>query len=288
MDSSFTSEGTKCAAWLYLPEHVEKPPVVIMAHGLGAEKTFRLPAFAEEFVQRELAVFLFDYRNIGESEGEPRFYISPRRHLQDWLSAIAYVRGLDAIDSRKIALWGTSYSGGHVLVAAARTEGISAVVSQVPFVDQLDFIFQKSMKHLVLFLISAIRDTLRRMTFRKPFYIPLIGKPGTFAVLNTPECYDGYSGLIPKGSSWENKITPGGLLGLYRPIHEVHKIKCPVLIVCGEKDSLMSVGAIKRTAKRIVHVTLVTLPINHFEPYTGRAFEEIVGIEGDFLCRTLQ
>jgi len=259
-----------------------------MAHGIGAEKTFRLPAFAEVFVQKGLAVFLFDYRNFGESEGEPRFYASPHRQIQDWLSAIAYVRGLDAIDSKKIALWGTSYSGGHVLVAAARTEGISSIVSQVPFVDQLDFISQKSIKSLVLFLISAIRDILRRLTFRKPFYIPLIGKPDTFALLNTPECYDGYSNLIPKGSSWENKITPGGLLGLYRPIREVHKIKCPVLIVCGERDSLMSVGTIKRTAKRIANVTLMILPVNHFELYTGRAFEEIAGIECDFLCRSLQ
>ncbi|MHB8483945.1 MAG: alpha/beta hydrolase [Nitrospiria bacterium] len=235
-----------------------------------------------------MAVFLFDYRYFGESEGEPRFYFSHRRQLRDWLSAIAHVRGLDTIDSTKIALWGTSYSGGHVLVVAARTEGISAVVSQVPFVDQLDFIFQKNVKYLVLFLISAIRDAVRRMTFRTPFYIPLIGKPDTFAVMNTPECYDGYSSLIPKESAWKNKITPGGLLELYRPIREAHRITCPVLIVCGEKDSLISISAIKRTAKRIKNVTLVILPVNHFEPYTGKSFKEIVGIEGDFLQRTLQ
>jgi len=31
-----------------------------------------------------MAVFVFDYRGFNDSEGEPRNYINPKRHLQDW------------------------------------------------------------------------------------------------------------------------------------------------------------------------------------------------------------
>jgi hypothetical protein len=125
------------------------------------------------------------------------------------------------------------------------------------------------------------------MVFEKPFYIPVVGKPDSFAILNTPECYDGYMGFIPKGTVWDNKITPGGLLWPYRPIRVVRKISCPVLIVCAKNDSLASERVIRRTANRVKKCELIIRPINHFEIYSGKPFEEIIRIEAEFLCRSL-
>jgi alpha-beta hydrolase superfamily lysophospholipase len=88
-DVEFISHGERCAAWLYRPDAVEKPPLVIMAHGFGALRTFRLEPFAEKFVNQGIAVLLFDYRGFGTSEGYPRSLISPKKHIQDWHSAIA-------------------------------------------------------------------------------------------------------------------------------------------------------------------------------------------------------
>ncbi len=133
--SDFFSKGIRCDGDLYLPENVKKPPVVIMAHGLSAVKAFRLPAFAERFVEKGMATFLFDYRTFGQSDGEPRHVVNPFHHVQDWLAAIAHVRNLTEIDSSRIALWGTSFSGGHVIIAAAKDAGIKAVVSQRIFID---------------------------------------------------------------------------------------------------------------------------------------------------------
>jgi dipeptidyl aminopeptidase/acylaminoacyl peptidase len=71
-DSDFSSNGLKCAGWLYLPEGVANPPVVVMAHGIAAERTFGLEAYAQRFAESGLAVFSFDYRNFGDGEGQPR------------------------------------------------------------------------------------------------------------------------------------------------------------------------------------------------------------------------
>ena len=77
-DSTFMSRGLSCEGWLYLPSGKRQPPVVIMGHGFAAEKTFGLAPFAERFLERGMAVFMFDYRNFGGSEGEPRNLVSAR------------------------------------------------------------------------------------------------------------------------------------------------------------------------------------------------------------------
>lgn len=70
----------------------QRPPVVVAAHGIAGQKDMGLEPFAELFASKGLAVLLFDYRNFGGSEGEPRNWVSPKRHLQDWDAALDYVR----------------------------------------------------------------------------------------------------------------------------------------------------------------------------------------------------
>lgn len=100
----------------------------------GAQKDFGLAAYGERFAAGGLASFIFDYRTFGGSEGEPRHWVSPKRHLQDWQSAYDYVTGQlgGAVDTSKVLLWGTSFGGGHALVTAAKLkENVTAVVAQV-------------------------------------------------------------------------------------------------------------------------------------------------------------
>ncbi len=44
------------------------------------------------FAHSGLAVFLFDYRNFGGSDGEPRNLVVPQRHVQDWRAALAHIK----------------------------------------------------------------------------------------------------------------------------------------------------------------------------------------------------
>jgi uncharacterized protein len=115
IDVAFNSQGVHCAAWLYRPDGPGPHPCVILANGFGAIREMRLPAYAERFAQAGLAVLIFDYRHFGASEGEPRQLLDIKQQLADWAAAISYVRGLDDIDPERIALWGTSFSGGHVI-----------------------------------------------------------------------------------------------------------------------------------------------------------------------------
>ena len=60
--SHFVSHGIDCAGKLFLPDNIERPPVVVMGHGLGAQQDFRLPAFAQRFAT------LSCYRGASETE----------------------------------------------------------------------------------------------------------------------------------------------------------------------------------------------------------------------------
>ena len=108
-----------------------------MAHGFAGDRTFGLESFAERFASEGIAVFVFDYRNFGDSDGEPRNLVDPFRHLADWKATIAHVRSLKTVDGNRIGLWGSSFSGGHVIMAAASDTTIRAISAQVPFVDPI-------------------------------------------------------------------------------------------------------------------------------------------------------
>ena len=204
-DSDFMSQGTRCSGWLFLPDNTDNPPVVVMAHGFGAESTFRLLAFAERFVEAGLAVYLFDYRGLGSSEGRPRQWVSPRRHLQDWLAAIDHVKALPTIDSKRMALWGSSFSGGHVLVAAAQTSGLRAVVSQVPAVDGLEIARTYDFKYKVTALFHALWDVTSSLILRKPHYVAIASEPGKFAAMNKADSLSGYLKIVPGGARFDNR-----------------------------------------------------------------------------------
>jgi fermentation-respiration switch protein FrsA (DUF1100 family) len=288
-DLYFQSGGERCAAWLYMPGGVRKPPVVVMAHGFAAERSFRLPAFAECFAEKGMASLVFDYRNFGDSTGEPRNLVDPTRHLQDWAAAITHVRTLAEVDGNRVALWGSSFSGGHVIVAAARDQRIAAVVSQVPFVDGLASVRVVGPKFALRATMEGMMDLIPMITGSTPYYVPVIGKPDTFAVMNTPDAYDGYMAIVPSGSSWKNQCPARILLkvSMYRPTRYAKKVSCPLLVVRAEKDMLMPSEAVGKMVEQTKLGELFSLPLGHFDVYAGKSFETVAEAEAHFLAKHL-
>jgi len=114
----------------------------------------------------------------------------------------------------------------------------------------------------------------------------VVSDPDQFGVLNTPECKPGYLALVPEESLWKNACPAAFLLtvALYRPIAYAGKVGCPALIMPAEKDTLISLEAVRKAASKMKNARLVSLPIGHFEIYADRPFERAVEIQGDFLA----
>lgn len=292
-EHTFESSGVDCSGWLYEPAGVASPPVVVMAHGFGGERTWGLPAFAERFAARGIAVFLFDYRTFGASEGSPRRLIDPFRHRADWLAAIDYVRSLPAVDGDRLGLWGTSFSGGHVVEAAARVDDVGAVVAQVPFTDgprtALGLVRHGGIDYLTESLVAGLTDVGRALTRRGPYRVPVAGPPDEFAVLNTPGALDGFEALVPDDEDWENDCPARISLTVmaYRPVARAGDVDAPVFVAQAEHDSIVPASTTDRLVDELDDVERVRYPVGHFDVYHHDPFEAVVEREGTFLERHL-
>ena len=86
----FHSGGTRCAAWLTSPPGDGPHPAVVLVHGFGATHEMMLPQYEQHFAAAGIATLAFDYRNTGESDGEPRQHISLRAQRADVEAALGY------------------------------------------------------------------------------------------------------------------------------------------------------------------------------------------------------
>jgi cephalosporin-C deacetylase-like acetyl esterase len=136
-DVNFEIKGTPVSAWLYLPENLSAlVPCIVMGNGTGGTKDMGMEHYALRYQEAGFAVLTFDYRHFGESGGEPRQLIWIPYQLQDYLAAVEYARGLPEINPKRIAIWGTSGSGGHVIVVAAKDHRITCAVAQCPGLEK--------------------------------------------------------------------------------------------------------------------------------------------------------
>ena len=140
---------------------------------------------------------MFDYRHFGASAGEPRQLLDISKQQDDYRAAVGYARALDWVDSERVALFGTSFSGGHVLAVAAADQRIAAVVSQCPFTDGLASLPKLGAANIAKATVAGLRDQLAALVGRSAQYIPAVGPPGSFAVMTTPDAQPGFEALLP-------------------------------------------------------------------------------------------
>jgi dienelactone hydrolase len=289
-DVWFNSGSDRINAWLYRPTSNGDAPLLVMAHGLGAVRTMRLDAYAERFSAAGYACLVFDYRNFGDSEGAQRQLLDIRMQLQDWTVAVAYARTLSGIDHNRIGLWGTSFSGGHVIATAARLPGIAAVVSQCPFTDSIASLGTLSPLIRARITALAVRDLIAARFGRPPVMVPTAGKPGEVALMNAPDAYPGYMRLVPSGTTLRNEVAARFFVKIvtYRPGRLASKITCPILFCVCETDSVAPSGPTRRYAATAPHGQVKLYPEGHFEIYVGDAFERVVADQLDFLDKNLK
>ena len=288
-DVEFPSNGLTCAAWLYRPDSDGPLPLVVMAHGFSATRELRLDAYAERFADAGVAALVFDYRHFGASSGEPRQLIDISSQQRDYEAALAYARGLGWVDDQRLALFGSSFSGGHVLAVAARDGRVGAAIAQCPFTDGLATLPTLGTANLVKATAAGLRDQLGALIGRAPYYIPAVGDPGSFAVMTTPDSKPGFDAIVPAETRWENRVAARIALrvGSYRPGRRAPFISCPVLACVCDKDSL---APAERTVELISKAPLAEIkryPIGHFDIYLGEWFERAVADQTEFLTRHL-
>lgn len=126
----FFSDGLKLAGILMLPAgHApgQRHPAVVICHGRFAIKEWVPSRWTPSLLAAGYACLVFDYRNLGESEGDPGTII-PQEEVRDVMHAVTFLTQQPEIDPERIGALGWGLGGGVLLSAAARDERIKAVV----------------------------------------------------------------------------------------------------------------------------------------------------------------
>jgi dienelactone hydrolase len=293
---TFPSGGEVCAAYLYRPGP-EAPPAaadgrrgcVIIAHGFTGTRDDRLPAFAERFSAAGFVALVFDYRHFGASSGEPRQLLDVGRQHDDYRAAMRFARGLEGVDPDRIALWGSSFSGGHVLALGATEAGVAAIVAQAPFTDGIAATKLVPPRTSARLTAAALRDVVGGGLGRPAHTVPAVGRPGELAVMTAPEAWDGMAAMTAGDSRWENAVAARLLLTmpLYRPGASADRVRAPLLVCVCDEDQTTPPGPAARVAARAPRGEAVHYPIGHFAIYEGAAFDRAVGDQIAFLRRHL-
>jgi pimeloyl-ACP methyl ester carboxylesterase len=283
----FISGDDECAAWHYPGS---TGACVIMAGGFAVTKEPGTDAFAGRFQEAGFAVLAFDYRRLGESGGEPRQVVRIAEQLADWDAAIGFAGTLPGVDPAKLAVWGFSASGGHVFRVAARHPELAAAIAQTPNADG-PAASRNAMRHqtplaLLRFAGRGLLDGLGALVGRRPRLVALDGKPGTVAILTTPDAQDGGRALNPGGRypDWQQAVAARSALrlGLYRPGRAASRVRCPLLVVVCDQDRSALAEPAVRAVRQASRGELVRLPGGHYAPFLDE-HERAVAAEVSFL-----
>jgi uncharacterized protein len=277
-DAEFkTEDGITLRGWHYLPDNRSgKVPTIVMAHGFSAVKEMYLDRFAEAFADAGLGSIVFDNRNFGASDGEPRQEIDPWQQVRDYRDAITFAETLEATDPERIGIWGSSYSGGHVLVVGANDRRVKCVVAQVPLISG----HANARRLIRADHIAGLQkmfdgDRRARMQGKPPAMLPVVSEdPAGPAALPTPDSWTFFTETgRARAQSWRNEVTlrsvemfmeyePGSYVGFISPT--------PLMMLVALGDHLtVADQALAAYERALASKRLVTLPSGHFDAYVA-------------------
>jgi fermentation-respiration switch protein FrsA (DUF1100 family) len=230
----------------------------------------------------------------GASDGEPRQEIDPWLQVRDYSDAIAFAQTLEETDTARIGVWGSSYSGGHVLVVAAIDRRVKCVVSQVPAISGSQG-FRRLVRADFITSLQAVlhADRADRAAGRAPSMFPVVAEdPMASSALPTGDSYKWFTETAAtRAPSWRNEVTlrtieyafgyePGAYIGLISPT--------PLMLIVAVRDHLaisdLAIAAYERACEP---KRLVLLPGGHFDAYVDE-FEQSSGPACDWFRTHLQ
>jgi hypothetical protein len=196
----FESKGQQIVGMLHLPDGRSRVPAALLLHGFTGTKTETHRMFVKlsrALAERGFASLRFDYRGSGDSAGNFED-MTIRTEVTDAGEALRYLAGHRRINSRRLALIGMSLGG--------------AIAS---------------------LLVGRQRSRFKTMAL----WAPVAEGAGILDELSTPEAV---AALAQTGITDHDgnlvSVTFIRQFAEMKPLREIVKTRCPVLLVHGTKD----------------------------------------------------
>lgn len=271
----FDAAGTRLRGWFYTPDEGNGPyPTIVMCHGLSAVKEMGLDDYAESFARSGLAVLVYDNRNLGESDGEPRQEIDPVMQRRDYSYAISFASTLAEVDEQRIGVWGTSYSGGLAILTGVLDRRVRCVVAQVPYLHALetqDLVMP--LEGVASFERMLNRERLALAAGKPPSVVEVCSENSERPASSASRSFAYFNHFVASGRApnWRNELTVRSLelRQEYDAVSCIHRLApTPLLMIVAEHDDItpttLALSAFEQ-AREPKH--LVMIEGHHYRPY---------------------
>jgi pimeloyl-ACP methyl ester carboxylesterase len=281
----FPCRGVRCAAWLTLPAGPSPHPAVVLVHGLGATHDMMLAQYEQHFAAAGIATLAFDYRNTGASDGRPRQHISTRAQRHDVVAALEYLEARPEVDGERIGLWGTSLGGMNVVRVAADRDDIAVAVVQCPIVHGPAAARRLGLLS-VLRLTPAIAEDLLRVVLRcGRRYVPIVGAPGSVAMVTATGAESGWQSTLPPDGHFDNRIAAADAVAMVMTSATRHarRIDAPLLVCICDRENLMDPACAALVARRAPRGVARHYDSDHFAIYHPPLVDQVLAHQTAFL-----
>ncbi|BBX86716.1 alpha/beta hydrolase [Mycolicibacterium aubagnense] len=287
--SDFDSGGDRCAAWLTLPPGPGPYPAVVLVHGLGATRDMMLPQYEQHFATAGIATLSFDYRFTGASGGEPRQHISIPEQCRDVAAAIDVLRRHRHVDAGRIGLWGTSLGGMNVIRVAATRNDIAAAVVQCPITHGPAAAGAVGIRGALRLTPAIVEDAVRAVFRRRRRYVPIVGQPGTDALVTVAGAEDGWRSTVPAGAAFDNRITAvdAALLITRSALRHAARVQAPLLVCVCDQETLMDPRYAEAVAEQAPRGLAKHYESDHFAIYHPPLLPRVLHDQVAFLTKHL-
>jgi pimeloyl-ACP methyl ester carboxylesterase len=171
---------------------------------------------------------------------------------------------------------------------AAKDRGIRAVISQGAAMDGLDALRMvqatAGARKALALTFAGVRDLARALTGRQAHLVPIVGDPGSSAVIASPGAAVGYQAIM--GPTFRNEMCARGILriAMNRPVRAAGKLRAPILLIVAEQDNIAPVSAVHAVARRAGQLAETeSFDCGHFDIYVGEVFEKSAARQVEFL-----
>lgn len=241
----FESQGATLRGRFYIPD-LDKShlPVIIMAHGFTTTiNGMTADKYAERFRESGYAVLLYDHRNLGISDGQPRQEINFWVQSRGYIDAIDFICSQAEIDSTKIALWGASLSAQEAFLVGSIDPRVKAVITMIPaFGEELPMKDQNKSSYSFAKEVLS-KDDIMSLPHTKSEKMPVVscdqmGTPSALTELTAYRWFIEYGGRF--GTNWQNVVsfsridTPEGFHIGQLALH----LKAPILMIVAINDEM--------------------------------------------------
>jgi uncharacterized protein len=281
LDVDFESEGRTLRGWLFLPEGEGPFPGVVVTSGFaGVREGFLGHPYQEVF-----ATLIYDHANCGGSDGLPRQELDPILQQRGYKDAVTFLCGHPSVDADRIGIWGTSYSGGHVLGVAAADRRVKCVVSQAMTISGHGNLLRRhTLASYAALRASWAEDRLARARGEAPAMGPAFGENSESVIfsMGRPEEHR---------RNWRNEVTlrTWELYDEYEPAAFIERIgPTPLLMIVGIEDTMTPAEDALAAYNRALHPKkLITIPGTHYAVY-GDQYERTSTAARDWFVEHLR